>query len=410
MAQREIITFDEALSRVLGAAGAPGVESVGLHEARGRVLYADVHAESAFPLADNSAMDGFGVRAAEVAAGAELRLVGDALAGRPFEGALPEGCCVRVMTGGLIPEGADAVVPVEHTSGYEPLESGGIRFDAACEPGANIRMRGCVRDEGELLLEGGSEVTPAVIGVLAQQGITEVPVAIRPRVAVLATGDEVIPIDQEPQPGQVRNSNAWALAAQIESCGGLASQLPVLGDDEDDTRERLRAALSGHELVCTIGGVSVGTKDLVRGAFEALGGETLVESVKIKPGKPTYFGRVELEGRSRFLLGLPGNPASSFSIFALLGVPLCRAMQGLDVSPWQQRAKGLLRESNTKKNWRLQALGGRLLHGAEGVEVEHVPEVNSGDLFYLADADVLFFAPEGEAPQDGDRVEWIPLQ
>ncbi|PIE23148.1 MAG: hypothetical protein CSA62_08910 [Planctomycetota bacterium] len=409
MSERVILPLPEALERILSAVPASKAEELGLGDALRRILLQDVYAAEDVPLADVSAMDGFALRTQDLATGAKLQLVGDAFAGQAYEGSLPPGSCVRVMTGGLIPEGADTVVPVEKSSGYEPLEGGVVRFDAEFGVGANIRKRACVRSAGQQLLESGTEIRPAVVGVLANQGLSRVQVAVQPRVAILPTGDEVVAIEEQPGPGQVRNSNAWALAAQVTACGGLPSMRPVLGDDEALTREQLAAALREHDLVLTIGGVSMGTKDLVRGAFEALGGECLVESVLIKPGKPSYFGRIVLEGRESFLLGLPGNPASSFTIFALLGEPFLRVFQGESRDLFEERNRGRLHRSSLRKNRRLQALPGRLWQGPEATVVEALPEVNSADLFVLADADLLFLVPAGETLQDGESVEWLPL-
>ena len=405
---REILDFEEALRRVVAAAPEMQAETVALDEAQGRYLAEAIDCEADVPAADNSAMDGFGVKAADLRPGARLRLVGDSLAGVPLDQEIEAGTCARVMTGGLIPAGVDSVVPVELTSGYEPAADGSIEFREVVAEGANIRRRGSVKASGDRLVSSGTRISPAVLGVLAQQGRAELRVAKAPRVAVLPTGDEVVEVDESPAPGQVRNSNAYALVAQARACGAEVERLPILRDREGDTLERLRGAFSRFDLVCTIGGVSMGTKDLVRAAFAELGGEVIVESTKIKPGKPTLFGSVS--GGASHLLGLPGNPASSFTIFELLGVPFLRAMQGVPPQHALVRHRARMGSSSLRKNWRLQVMPGRARFEAQGVVVEELAQRSSADLFSLAEANALWFAPADTAPGEGDEVEWIPSE
>lgn len=410
MKEREMLSFEEALERVLDHAVAdPSVELLPIPDCHGRVLAEDLLCAGDVPAADVSAMDGFAVRAADLEnGGGGLLLLGDALAGTPFDGVVGPGSCTRVMTGGLIPEGCDAVVPVEKSSGYEAID-GRVDFDDSCAIGANIRPRGSVRTRGDVLLARGARLHPGAIGVLAQQGSAQVPVVRRPRVAVLPTGDEVVEIDELPNEGQVRNSNAYALAAQIEAAGGSAERLSILRDVEAETLARLRDALVSHDLVCTIGGVSMGTRDLVRAAFAELGGRAIVESTKIKPGKPTLFGAVEIDGRERYLLGLPGNPASSFTIFELFGAPWIRASLGLPRDACLQRCAAPLTSGSVRANWRLQLVPGKSVVGDGTHEVHGLEQRSSADLFSLADADVLYFAPAGSGVAPGDRVDFVKL-
>jgi len=406
-ARREMIELDEAIRRVLASVPELQRETLEILEARGRVLMDAVHCEEPFPIADNSAMDGFGVRAAELVDRKRLRLVGESLAGNPYGAVLAEGACVRVMTGGLIPEGVDAVIPVEKSSGYEPKEDGSVEFEIRPEPGANIRRRACVRSQGDLLLARGQRIEAGAIGVLAQQGISRVAVGRRPKVAVLPTGDEVIPIDQKPQPGQVRNSNAYALFAQDEAAGAEAELLPVLADDEDRCRAQMDEALSNFDVVCTIGGVSMGTRDLVRPSFLALGGSFEVESIRIKPGKPTCFGALDRSGRRSYLLGLPGNPASTFTIFALLGVPFVAAFQG--ARGFQETGFGRYVGPDLRANFREQVLPARIVAGETDVELHAAEFRNSADLFSLAKAEVFYRVPPDTKVKEGDRLSWLRL-
>ncbi|MCA8971668.1 MAG: molybdopterin molybdotransferase MoeA, partial [Planctomycetes bacterium] len=268
MHERELLSFESALARVLDAAPGLGLETVELARSPGRVLAEDIRCDRDVPAADVSAMDGFAVRSVDLVEPSSLRLVGDALAGRPYDGAVGPGECTRVMTGGLVPQGSDAVVPVEATSGYDALDGGRIEFSRGTAPGDNVRPRASVRKQGDVVLARGGVIRAPQIAVLAGQGHVRVQVARRPRVAILPTGDEVVPIDVVPTEGQVRNSNAHCLHAQVEAAGGEASLHAILRDREGDTLARLRDALETHDLVCTIGGVSMGTRDLVRGAFD----------------------------------------------------------------------------------------------------------------------------------------------
>ena len=226
---------------------------------------------------------------------------------------------------------------------------------------------------------------------------------------MLPTGDEVIDVAAKPSPGQVRNSNAYALVAQLQAAGAVPTLLPVLRDKEDDVVRRIEEALCNYDLVCSIGGVSMGSKDFVRPAFDQLGGTTLVQSIAIKPGKPTLFGSFERNGHKSALLGLPGNPASSFSIFALLGVPWVLAFQGQAREALMTSGKANLWYSKVRANRRLQALPGRLRLSPEGTIVEQIEQKTSADLFSLADADALFLVKENDGPRDGDLVEWLAL-
>jgi molybdopterin molybdotransferase len=408
---REMISLDEALNRVLETLDVGGREQVlvDLDQSLGRILAEDILAAEDYPAQDNSAMDGFALKADDLVGRDSLTLVGQSLAGQPFDGQLEAGQCTRVMTGGLIPRGADAVVPVENTSGYEPAQDGAVSFDGKPGVGDNIRPRGGVIRAGESLLAVGTKIRPATIGILASQGKERVSVGKRPMVAILATGDEIVEVGEVPKSGQVRNSNAHALLAQAKAAGAEATLLPVLRDEEGKSREVLGAALEVYDLVCTIGGVSMGTKDLVRGAFDELGGKTIVETIRIKPGRPTLFGKREHGGRTSYLLGLPGNPASSFTLFALLGAAWVQGYQGGSLAPWRERSRATLWYSKVRPNRRLQALPARLRLAADGVNLLNLPQRTSADLFSLADADAFFLAPEDSGPRDGEIVDWVPL-
>jgi molybdopterin molybdotransferase len=284
-----------------------------------------------------------------------------------------------------------------------------IRFEGKPSVGANVRLRGEIRKKGDESLPKGTQLRAVHLAILAHEGWAQIPVARRPRVAILPTGDEIIEVDQEPSLGQVRNCNSYALAGMARSLGAEAVRLPVAKDAAGSLEERIAQALDDFDLVCTIGGVSMGTKDLVRPCFKELGGEALIEAIQIKPGKPTFFGLLDKGGRRTRLLGLPGNPGSALTIFALLGAPLLKRMQGVPQEDCLKVAKAALWFSKVRPNWRAQALPGRLRPRLDGLVVEHLRQVNSADFYSFLDANALLLVGENQAPRDGDLVEWIPL-
>jgi len=380
-------------------------ERVDLESAHGRVLGASVCTDGPWPATDRSAMDGFavGAGATGLEAGASLPVVGESLAGRPFEGALSAGQAIRIMTGAVVPEGADAVVPVEDTSGYEGAE---VTFATAVVAGANVRPIGSERAAGVEVLAAGRRLAAAEIGALAVLGQQEVEVVARPRVAIVATGDEVVPVDATPLPHQVRESNSWALAAQVRECGGVAERIGVAPDEVDGLREVLTRALEGSDFVLTIGGISKGTHDLVQETLHELGVKKEFHGIKLKPGKPTYFGARGGAGgdREQYVFGLPGNPASSFTVFDLLVRPALKRWCGSDPGEWGTRVA--LGETRWKKNWRMQAVPAQLVRGADGaVTVELAKPSPSGDPFSLLDGSCYALVPPDTAREDVDAIE-----
>ncbi len=261
------LSLFDARARVLACVrGVPAVETVELAAAHGRVLAMGVDADSEWPATDRSAMDGFAVAAgaAGLPAGTALPVVGESLAGRPFVRDLRDGEAIRIMTGAVVPKGADAVVVVEQTSGFAGER---VELRAAVAAGQNVRKRGSEMAAGTLVLPAGTVLRAAEVGVLAVLGHARVAVAVRPRVAIVATGDEVVPVDQAPLPHQVRESNSWAVAAQAAECGASAQRLGVASDEPGPLRALLQRGLHDADVLVTIGGISKGTHDLVHGAL-----------------------------------------------------------------------------------------------------------------------------------------------
>lgn len=381
-------------------------ESAPLSEARGRRLAQDYEADTPWPSTDRSAMDGYGVRAGAAGLNAEIRLevVGACLAGHPFEGVVADGEAIRIMTGAVVPPSVDAVVPVENTSGY--VEIGEVvSLSRAVRLGDNIRPVGSEVVVGDLLLSCGARLGPAEIGALAVLGIDHVPVFRRPVVAILATGDEVVPITSVPATHQVRNSNAWALAAQIESSGGDPRLSGILPDDPDGLRTGLTQALESADVVLTIGGVSKGTHDLVHRILEELGVEQAFHGIALKPGKPTFFGSRFERGpggmqmpKKTYVFGLPGNPASAFTVFDLLVRPMLGWLCG---APRGEQPTALARVAGQpfRKNWRLQAVPARLHTDSAGQLVAELGSSKpSGDPFGLVGQSAYALIPPDTDP------------
>jgi len=311
------VTFEEALAcvihRVTGGRPLPGVATVALEAAHGRVLAEPVLADRDFPAVDRSVRDGFAVEAADTPG--RLRVVGEMRAGAAAAAAVGAGEAVEIMTGAPLPAGADAVVMVEHVR-----REGEMIEVPAAEPGQFISHQGEEARAGNALVPAGRRAGYVEIAALAAAGRTSVQVFVRPRVAILPTGDEVVEISAEPAPHQVRNSNAHALASQVRSAGGEPEVLPPARDEYASTRDLIARGLTA-DLLLLSGGVSAGKYDIVERVIAGFGAEFYFDRVLIQPGQPLVFGRVA----KTFFFGLPGNPASTmvtFELFARAAVEL----------------------------------------------------------------------------------------
>ena len=322
-----LVGVDEHLADLL--AGHEPLEplALGLAHALGCVLAEDVAATAPAPRFDTSAMDGYAVRAGDTdAASAQqpvaLDVVGDAPAGRPAGVTVAPGSCTRVATGGLLPEGADAVVPVEDT---DAATSGAVRVRVAAQPGAYVRRAGEDVAVGQVLARAGEVLGPGHVGLLAADGRRDALVRPHPRVVVLSTGDELVEPGRQPGPGQVHDANSWALAAAVRLAGGTPYRVGVVRDDPAELRRALEDQLVRADLVLTSGGVSVGERDVVKAA---LGGSADVtfRRVAVQPGMPQGFGTL---GPDRVpFVGLPGNPVSALVSFEVFVRPLIRLLAG----------------------------------------------------------------------------------
>jgi molybdopterin molybdotransferase len=409
----ELIAIDEARRRVLEAVTRLGDEPVALGSALGRVLAEDVTSAIDVPPFDSSAMDGFAVVAGPAG---ELELVGEARAGHPWVGTLAPGSAVRISTGAVLPEGADAVVPVERTTAVKGGDLGGapqsdrvLRGQVTEDhvavpetpPGANVRRAGEDIPLGAVVLKTGARLGPAELGVAASVGRAELRCAKRPRVALLVTGDELTEPGAPLAPGGIYGSNAFALAAQVESAGALLVGRTTVPDKLEGTRAALAAALEEADVVLVSGGVSVGPHDHVKPALRELGVEERFWGVRLRPGKPTWFGT----RGDTLAFGLPGNPVSAMVTFQLFARPALAALQGGDPDP--RRATATLEEAIPRNPRREQAIRVRLLQGENGlVATPTTGAQGSHVLTSMVGADALAMIPAGDGEAAaGERVE-----
>ncbi len=319
-----LLTLEEAGNRILAGIPVLPAERVRFTDARGRVLAEDVIAAGDLPAWDNSAMDGFAVRSLDLRDASaehpvELDIVGDLPAGRALAKALEAGQAIRIMTGAPVPAGADAVIMVERTQ----TDGSRVRISGVVRSGENIRRRGENVRAGETALRAGLPVRSSEVGLLASLGVTDVPVHRLPLVGVLSSGDELVPPEVTPGPGQIRDSNRFALAAHLNALGFPSRDFGTAPDAPEAIEELFRKAARECDVVVSSGGVSVGDYDLTKTVLARLGTMEFWR-VAIRPGKPVAFGRID--GRPVF--GLPGNPVSSLVVLDQLVRPALRRMAG----------------------------------------------------------------------------------
>ncbi|HYU97528.1 MAG TPA: gephyrin-like molybdotransferase Glp [Pyrinomonadaceae bacterium] len=298
-------------------------EPVSLEYARGRFLAEDVFADSDLPPFDRSQMDGYAIQAGDVqSVPAKLRVVGESAAGRGWHNEMKQGEAVRIMTGAPVPSGADSVQQVELTRELGPSE---VEIVESVTAGRSIVRRGSEIRAGEKVLSAGERIGAAAMAVLASFGYAEITVGRQPRVAVLATGSELVAVDQQPDQDQIRDSNNFTIAAYGELAGAIVERLPLAGDDTKLLKMQIAEAADRSDIVITSGGVSVGVYDFTKPALRDLGAEFFFERVALRPGKPTVFARLP---NGTLFFGLPGNPVSVSVTFNLFARTAMLAMQG----------------------------------------------------------------------------------
>ena len=384
-----MLSVEAARERILDAVAPLEAEETLILEALGRVLAEDVRAEANVPPHDNSAMDGYAVRISDLESSPDrhprLRVIGELPAGQVWPGQVAAGEALRIMTGAPAPAGADSVVRFEDTQS----DGQWVVIQRIPSRGANVRYAGEDIRQGQIVLHQGQPLRPQEVGMLASMGHERVRVHRRPRVTVLATGDEVIAIDAPLAPGKIRNINSYSNAAQITEAGGEPLVLEIAPDQEDSLAQRLQRALDlGADMIVTSGGVSVGDFDLVKHVLSTEGNIDFWW-VNMKPGKPMAFGTIG----GVPLLALPGNPVAAMISFMLFGRPAVRKMLGY--TSWDIPAvEARLREAISRKDGRRHYLRVRLMETDEGLEAELTGDQGSGILMSMVAADGLAVIPE----------------
>jgi molybdopterin molybdotransferase len=402
-----IVGFDEALQTVLEQASGLNrlaTETVALSSCNGRVLAEPVVADRDQPPFNRSTRDGFAVRASDAGAEPELAVVGQLRAGQQWAGGpLAQGTAIEIMTGAPVPQGADAVVMVEHVEQAE----GAIRLLAGrtIRSGENIVARGSEARAGQTVLAVGTAVEAAEIALAAACGYARLSVFRRPGVAIVATGDELVEVAVTPGEQQIRNSNSYALAALVERAGGDAMRLPIALDRREDL-ERVMQKARGSDLMLLSGGVSMGQYDLVEEVLLGLGAEFFFTGVWMQPGKPVVFGRLPASGDfpARFFFGLPGNPISVQVTFHCFVEPLLRAMAGGGAQA-PRFVQATLAEEVAGKAGLMRVLPARLTTDRVRPEVKVVGWQGSGDLAANARANCYaVLPPDKERFLPGDVI------
>lgn len=398
-----LLSVADALERVL-AQGAPlSAEDVPLQEADGRVLADDLKALRTQPPADVSAMDGYAVRAADVAqAPARLKVVGEVAAGRPFAAGIGPGEAARIFTGGVLPSGADTVVVQELTRREDDI----VEVQNSFKRGRNVRSEGLDFRSGAMLLGKGRRLTPRDLQLAAAMNYPLVPVHRRPKLALFATGDELVRPGTEPGPGQIVYSNGFALSALARAEGADVVDLGVVADTLDDTVAAIaRARKLGADILVTTGGASVGDYDFVQEAFAKQGLALSFWKVAMRPGRPLMHGKLD----AMAVLGLPGNPVSSYVCAFLFLVPLIRLLCGRSdlKTPVEPAVLGSDLAANDERADYLRA---RLHAGPDGPVATAFPTQDSSMMAPLAEADCLLLRePHAPPAQAGSRCQIVRL-
>jgi molybdopterin molybdotransferase len=393
-----LLTLEEAQAAVLARAAPLEDEEVPLAEAAGRVVAEDARAHVDLPPFASSAMDGFAVRAADVPA--QLALVASIAAGRPTARSVGPGEAAAIATGGAVPAGADAVVPIEYVVTYDNE----ISVEEPVALGAHIRPQGGDVRAGETVVPAGTRLSAAQLGALAAAGVARVRCTRRPRVAVVATGTELRPPGEPLAPGEIYEANTVMLEAALAAAGADVERLASVADDEAAHRSAVARGLEADALV-TSGGVSVGPHDLVRRVEAELGVEEVFWGVAVKPGKPVTFG---VRG-STLVFGLPGNPVSSLVGFELFVCPAVLALQGAS-EPLPVFHSGRLGARVGRDRARDQLVRARSGSDGDGITLEPLTGQESHMIVRTAAATALVLVPRGDGwLEQGEVVRYLPL-
>ena len=395
------LPLDEARARILATVEPlTDIETVAIHQSLHRVLAEPVIAAIDVPAHTNSAMDGYALRGADLAeADTTLKLIGESFAGRPFHGLVGPGECVRIMTGAVIPEGSDTVIMQEQTA----RDGDQVRFEKPAKPGANVRPAGEDLARGDTALHPGRWLTPADLGVLASVGVPDVRVRRNPKVAFFSTGDELKPVGQTLEAGQIHDSNRYTLLGMLTELGVEIEDLGIVPDQREALDEALQKA-SRCDAVLSTGGASVGDADYVVEALEKLGNVGFWQ-VAMKPGRPLAFGKIN----QAWFFGLPGNPVSAMVTFLQLVRPALVALAGAKpMLPLQMSLP--VTHAIKKRPGRREFQRGRLVANENGLAVKPIGHQGSGVLRSMSEADCLInLAPDVGEVIAGDPVVVEPF-
>ncbi len=392
---------ESALRTILEKTRPLGAEESSLADALGRVVAIDIVSDTDIPPARNSAMDGYALHARDTAgatrqAPASIAIAGEIRAGgEPYNGEVPPSRCVRIMTGAPIPEGADAVIQVEDTS----ESNGKVLVYRKVVSGENIRNAGEDIATGQTVIHKGDRLNPAAIGLLASLNRSAVPVYRRPSVAIISTGDEILDVGEPGPPGRIRNSNAYTLMSEVKKYGASPHYIGIARDTIEDTRARFTEAFK-HDIVISTGGVSMGKYDHVAEVMKGLGIEILIETIRMKPGKPCVFGA----RGSQLFFGLPGNPVSTMVSFIQFVRPAILKSMGA-TKLRKPLVSAIIEEEISKKPDRTHYIRGFFDIRDGAIHVTSTGPQGSGILRSMHEANCLIILPEGVSRvSPGDRV------
>ena len=419
---------EKVVARVRSLATKPARESVALSDSLGRILAADILSDRDYPPFDRSIRDGYAVRASDTHPGAQLKCIGELKAGDPPNISVAPGTCIQIMTGAPLPDGADAVIMVEHTQ----RNADAITIDRAIKPGQHVVLRGAEQAAGQTVLAAGTRLGFAELAAAAQVGAANPVVTRKPRIAILSTGDEVVDFSATPGPFQIRNSNSVSLAAQVSLSGGEPIILGNAKDSLEDLRAKIAVGLESDMLILS-GGVSMGKYDLVEPVLKEFGAETIFDAVAIRPGKPVVFALC----KGKPVFGLPGNPVSTMVTFVLFVRPAIDILSGAEPRPLPF-IEAVLTSRLSEKPGLTHFLPAVLECGgpaaafaastiptpekrepgsrapnpppvAESHRVSPVPWQGSGDAVAMAHANCLLVVPpDRETIEAGERVHVLP--
>jgi molybdopterin molybdotransferase len=398
-----MFTYQQARETVIGRLQAiprtPATEAIPLREAMSRVLARDILSDRDYPPFHRSIRDGYAVRAADTHSGAQLKCIDELKAGDAPTTCVAPATCIQIMTGAALPDGADAVIMIEHTS----RKGDAVHLDRAVKPGQHLVRRGSEQAAGQTVLSAGTRIGFAEIAAAAQVGAANPVVTHKPRIAILSTGDEVVDFASIPGPFQIRNSNSVSLAAQVGLTGGEPVVLGDARDSLDDLRAKITAGLKADALILS-GGVSMGKYDLVEPVLGEFAAEIVFDAVAIRPGKPVVFALC----KGKPVFGLPGNPVSTMVTFDLFVRPAIDILSGTEPRPLPF-IEATLTASLSEKAGLTHFLPAKLTWRSDKAHVSSVPWQGSGDVVAMAHANCLLVVPaDRETIEAGEQVHVLP--